>query len=671
MNKVYDHFKTGTHSMKTFKFSCFIAVTVAALLVAMPPSLYSETNTDSTYDSGRGTIYLSFPELDGLTIKELINTLGFSHGHASSWFSSGNSSGSFDTLLSSAGNAHEMGKRKTALGYYKKAFLLAAESNNLKDIAVSARGMGDLCEQMGDRNTADILTVISLKCWEKIMCSRDISQAFSAPSKHWFGFVKPDTTPFDWRQYEGVLNNAASVARQRGNYETEARFLQKLVFFKCIRLGQFHLETGLARSSYGTALKNAGHYDDAQKEYKKAMNILGKCDTRFGMAQVGFALAQLYRERGMNKEADDIQNTAEFYSSMGAPGSVEDEHELVVDITPPPSLKNRRRHNAEIVCLPHYGQITDLTFSPSGKYLAVAVQSNGGGIFLWNTGSWKCEYQEALDKTSAKKLSFTNNGRLIVASNKGIHLFQLFEPESGRKGHENTVTVNPLNVLELPAPKNELYPNLLAFGTSIDGKIAATSCYTETGTNPRFFLIDLTTEAYTEYEGIDGSFSSFAFSPDSLTLATVQVSQSPTLWKLRKTQPPTAQKQKNIDLSAHSTGSSESISFTPSGTQLAIGDSNGYVRVHALKTGKIRTFKAHNYTVNSMAFSRDGRTLITGSSDLCVNVWNMKDTPTQRARLFSHGDSVTVVAIADNATMAASGGYDNQVIVWDLLKIKD
>ena len=65
----------------------------------------------------------------------------------------------------------------------------------------------------------------------------------------------------------------------------------------------------------------------------------------------------------------------------------------------------------------------------------------------------------------------------------------------------------------------------------------------------------------------------------------------------------------------------------------------------------------HDGDVTEVAFSRDGRWLVTASEDTKVRVWNA--VTGERIRVLSgHPDVVKAVAISpDNALIASGGGY--------------
>jgi WD40 repeat protein len=66
------------------------------------------------------------------------------------------------------------------------------------------------------------------------------------------------------------------------------------------------------------------------------------------------------------------------------------------------------------------------------------------------------------------------------------------------------------------------------------------------------------------------------------------------------------------------------MAFSPSGTLLALGRSDGNVRLVDTTTGlPVAELKGHTASVTSLAFSEDGRWLTTASSDGTIRLWGV------------------------------------------------
>ncbi|KAG6268172.1 transcriptional regulatory protein rco1 [Claviceps purpurea] len=77
--------------------------------------------------------------------------------------------------------------------------------------------------------------------------------------------------------------------------------------------------------------------------------------------------------------------------------------------------------------------------------------------------------------------------------------------------------------------------------------------------------------------------------------------------------------------------------------------------------------KAADLYIRSVLFSPDGRTLITGSEDKLIRVWDIA-TKTIRHTLSGHEDDIYCVDIARDGKLIASGGGDKTVRIWDVEK---
>ncbi|KAG2054603.1 WD40 repeat-like protein [Suillus hirtellus] len=90
------------------------------------------------------------------------------------------------------------------------------------------------------------------------------------------------------------------------------------------------------------------------------------------------------------------------------------------------------------------------------------------------------------------------------------------------------------------------------------------------------------------------------------------------------------------------------------------------IKIWDTKRGKlVATLKGHTWTVSCLAWTKDGKTLISGSSDHSIRTWNTK-TWKQSALLEAHTHWVFAIAISPNERILASASGDRTVLLWNL-----
>lgn len=109
-----------------------------------------------------------------------------------------------------------------------------------------------------------------------------------------------------------------------------------------------------------------------------------------------------------------------------------------------------------------------------------------------------------------------------------------------------------------------------------------------------------------------------------------------------------------------------SVAISRDGEMLASGSSDKTIKLWNLKTGaEICTLSGHSHPVRSVAISQDGEMLASGSSDKTIKLWNPQ-TGEELFTITGHADKVFSVAISPDGKMLASGSFDSTIKLWSL-----
>ncbi len=109
-----------------------------------------------------------------------------------------------------------------------------------------------------------------------------------------------------------------------------------------------------------------------------------------------------------------------------------------------------------------------------------------------------------------------------------------------------------------------------------------------------------------------------------------------------------------------------SVAFSPDGQTLISGSEDSTLKVWDLKTGsQVQTLTDHSGWISSVAIAPDGQTLASGSKDSTINLWNLRTGALLRT-LRGHLWPVLAIAISPDGQTLVSGSEDNTIKLWNL-----
>jgi len=113
-------------------------------------------------------------------------------------------------------------------------------------------------------------------------------------------------------------------------------------------------------------------------------------------------------------------------------------------------------------------------------------------------------------------------------------------------------------------------------------------------------------------------------------------------------------------------GSVRSVAFSPDGKWIVSGSDDKTVCLWDIQGNAIaKSFHGHEDGVTSVAFSPDGKWIVSGSDDQTVRLWDIKGNAIAKS-FHGHEDGVTSVAFSPDGKLIVSCSEDKTVRLWDI-----
>ncbi|KZV59909.1 WD40 repeat-like protein [Peniophora sp. CONT] len=113
-----------------------------------------------------------------------------------------------------------------------------------------------------------------------------------------------------------------------------------------------------------------------------------------------------------------------------------------------------------------------------------------------------------------------------------------------------------------------------------------------------------------------------------------------------------------------------SVAFSPDGKRIVSGSKDQTIRIWDTETGQTvaSVIEGHGSYIRSVAFSPDGEHIISGSNDRTIRLWDGQTGNTARKPFEGHDGYVNAVVYSSNGTHAVSGSEDGTLRAWDVVK---
>ncbi|MFN8207567.1 MAG: hypothetical protein U0T82_09200 [Bacteroidales bacterium] len=106
------------------------------------------------------------------------------------------------------------------------------------------------------------------------------------------------------------------------------------------------------------------------------------------------------------------------------------------------------------------------------------------------------------------------------------------------------------------------------------------------------------------------------------------------------------------------------VAFSPDGSTLVTGSSDNTARLWDINGECLQLFNGHIFPVRAVAFSPDGKSILTGSIDETARLWDLEGNCRQIFK--GHENTIVSVAFSPDGQTILTGSSDSSAILWDL-----
>jgi WD40 repeat protein len=267
----------------------------------------------------------------------------------------------------------------------------------------------------------------------------------------------------------------------------------------------------------------------------------------------------------------------------------------------------------QVVLRGHKNPVWCVAFSPDGQTLASGgvLELDGGGVRLWDVPGQKLATRFQLEHDIyVSSVAFSPDGKLLLAGETG-----------GRVAVWDLTSKQKTGVKDLNGTGLHFSPN---------GRLLAASL----GNAVRLWDV-ATWQPVAELKGDNAAVIGLAFAPDGKTLATGDAVGTLRLWDVAQKREVASRRTHASETSIGRAHSGPSLAFSPDGRRLATSGPGSAVKLWAVAPRtesipfhgdvtllqEVANFTGHGGPVTCVAFSPDGNTLASASTDATIRLW--------------------------------------------------
>jgi WD40 repeat protein/uncharacterized caspase-like protein len=308
-------------------------------------------------------------------------------------------------------------------------------------------------------------------------------------------------------------------------------------------------------------------------------------------------------------------------------------------------------------------KVTAVTFSPDDRFILIGSIDNGARLWDARTGVLARSFSgPSSDSPWSLSVAFSPDSRFVLTGTDG------FEAKNNTAKLWNAQTAVESRSFAVPE-------GVRALAFSPDGHYVLTGGHGGLGNPAQLWAMDTGKLIRSFSYHWDGVFS-VAFSPDGRFVLLGMDHNAAKLVDLRTgaTIRSFADRASDYDKTIGFEANWErikyqsdlvlAVAFSPDGRFVLTGSTSKSAMLWDAQTGAgIRSFSGHSGRVTSVAFSRDGRFVLTGSDDYTAKLWNTQ-TGAEIRSFSGHSGRVTSVAFSRDGGFVLTGSDDSTTRLW-------